>query len=515
MNTPRTGISSVLSPKAFIGPREIVAYPFIGLIDEVKVYNHALTDSEVQLDYNQGKSLVLGSKGTESDGKTPSNSASRAYCPPGNVEGNCAPGQNPAPVGEWSLDDGSGTTAKDKSGNGNNGTLTNGPTWVTNGKVGNAVSFDGSDDHINIPYSSVFDLGTNNFSIGAWIKTDKPTEDRSIIEWGGWNSNGFLLRLNEPNNSYPVTIYLGGVRYSWNYSFSSNVFYYLSIVRTSSTTVNAYVNGINLGSQTIPSGATITSGGGATKIGQLTSGSGSANWSGLIDEVKIYSYARTPAQVAWDYNRGAPVGWWRMDDGQGSTARDYSGNGNHGTLTNMDPATDWVAGKNNGALDFDGSNDYVNVGSSSTYDLTSQFTITAWYNTTTGQYLISKTNTGGSTGFGLYLRDNTDKMEFVYQGAYAYSDAVFTESNQWVHVTLTKDSSGNVKFYKNGILAGSTTGVSFSSSSNPLYIGARYDSSTTFAYPFIGQLDDVRIYNYALSAEQVKQVMNEGAVRFK
>ena len=78
-----------------------------------------------------------------------------------------------------------------------------------------------------------------------------------------------------------------------------------------------------------------------------------------IDEARYYNYARTPAQIAWDYNRGKPVGWWKLDDGQGSVALDWSGNKNHGTLTNMTPANDWVTGKFNKALDFDGSNDYV------------------------------------------------------------------------------------------------------------------------------------------------------------
>ena len=50
---------------------------------------------------------------------------------------------------------------------------------------------------------------------------------------------------------------------------------------------------------------------------------GTSYWySGAIDNVKIYNYARSPAQIAWDYNRGAPVAHWRLDECQGNVAHD-------------------------------------------------------------------------------------------------------------------------------------------------------------------------------------------------
>ena len=53
------------------------------------------------------------------------------------------------------------------------------------------------------------------------------------------------------------------------------------------------------------------------------------------------------------------VGYWNFQEGTGTTAYDKSGKRNHGTLTNMDPTTDWVDGKLGGGLDFDGSDDYI------------------------------------------------------------------------------------------------------------------------------------------------------------
>ena len=78
-------------------------------------------------------------------------------------------------------------------------------------------------------------------------------------------------------------------------------------------------------------------------------------------------------QIALDitdkiYNNTNLVGSWHLNEGSGATtAADTSGNGNNGTLTNMDPATDWVNGKFGKALDFDGSDDYVDATKISSY----------------------------------------------------------------------------------------------------------------------------------------------------
>src|SRR3989344_7313383 len=73
------------------------------------------------------------------------------------------------------------------------------------------------------------------------------------------------------------------------------------------------------------------------------------------------------------------VGSWPMNEGPSTQAGDFSGNNNHGTLTQMDPNTDWVNGKRGKALDFDGSDDFTLVQNSSNLeDITeNSFTVTA------------------------------------------------------------------------------------------------------------------------------------------
>ena len=74
-------------------------------------------------------------------------------------------------VGIWLFDEGSGEVTKDYSGNGNDGTLVNGPAW-TSGKFGQALQFDGVDDYVEIPTSPLLDPGLGDMTYTAWIKTD-------------------------------------------------------------------------------------------------------------------------------------------------------------------------------------------------------------------------------------------------------------------------------------------------------------------------------------------------------
>ena len=91
-------------------------------------------------------------------------------------------------VGWWKFDEGSGTVAYDSSGNGNNGNLTNGPTW-TNGKIGGALSFDGVDDFVQI--SNMQSLFSNAASFTTWVKvTDfSSTNSQGLAEFGATNGN--------------------------------------------------------------------------------------------------------------------------------------------------------------------------------------------------------------------------------------------------------------------------------------------------------------------------------------
>ncbi len=111
-------------------------------------------------------------------------------------------------VGYWKLDEGTGLTASDSSGNGNTGTLINGPQWV-DGKSGKALDFDGVNDYVSIPDSA--SLRVQSFTLSAWIyMTERPyqhgTRHSAIInklyyQSIGTGISGYKLQFESPTST--------------------------------------------------------------------------------------------------------------------------------------------------------------------------------------------------------------------------------------------------------------------------------------------------------------------------
>ena len=102
-------------------------------------------------------------------------------------------------VGYWPFDEGSGNIAKDYSGNGNDGTLVNGPTWTT-GKVGGALSFDGVDDYVRVINSA--SINTSLTTVLAFIKYNSVSNVHAIIQhMDACVTNGYFLTLNRITTS--------------------------------------------------------------------------------------------------------------------------------------------------------------------------------------------------------------------------------------------------------------------------------------------------------------------------
>ncbi len=257
-------------------------------------------------------------------------------------------------------------------------------------------------------------------------------------------------------------------------------------------------------------------------IGQRGVGD-SWSWNGQIDEVRIYNYARTPAQIAWDYNRGKPIAHWSLDEGEGLTAHNEIINSIHGTLTNMDAATDWIVGKKGKGLDFDGVDDYVEIGD---YDILNQISVSAWFKRDSSNHydpIISKYAAAtNNRSYALWVAaDNI--LNFTVsdngQSGVGYISVVTSRVNPvstgiWHHAVGTFHGDGNIKVYFDGELSGSVYDSSVTSiydSSRSVRIG-NLESGERY---MDGQIDEVKIYNYALTAEQVRMDYNDGAVNFR
>jgi len=198
--------------------------------------------------------------------------------------------------------------------------------------------------------------------------------------------------------------------------------------------------------------------------------------------------------------------WWKLDDATGSSTAADSAGSNAGTLTNMDANTDWVAGRIGGGLDFDGTNDYVNLPSvsSTLFNGTNAWTISGWvyHRAVTASFdcwiameknsiLQIKATQGGNPVWALTWND----------GSWHDLEHGSTHSlNQWTFVAATwNPGTTTATLYVNGSSVGTATTTSISSGARADVLGKNVENSNFFN----GILDEVRVYNRALTSADI------------
>ncbi|MBI2268715.1 MAG: hypothetical protein HYU80_04785, partial [Candidatus Blackburnbacteria bacterium] len=267
-------------------------------------------------------------------------------------------------------------------------------------------------------------------------------------------------------------------------------------------------------------------------------------FNGTIDETRIYNYARSAAQIAWDYNRGAPIAYWKFDEGQGGTLYDSSGNSNNGTWNGAAGGTQTAAGdintsgtawfngktgKRNYSLNFDGGDDYVSIATSALGSIgpTSSLSLSAWVKAaslpSTLKRVISNQTILNDFEITMSISPGNKWGATIGKAGVAAQDTldstVLTADNWYYLVAVYNGNS--VTLYVNGqskatTSANSTTNGASSTNRGWTIANERYGTSSpdTSYYFFPGQIDDVRIYNYALTPLQVRLLYNNGAVNF-
>ncbi|HYH01113.1 MAG TPA: LamG-like jellyroll fold domain-containing protein [Terriglobales bacterium] len=199
------------------------------------------------------------------------------------------------------------------------------------------------------------------------------------------------------------------------------------------------------------------------------------------------------------------VAAYAFNEAAGVSTVDASGVGNNGTIFN---ATWNTAGRYGAALSFNGTNGRVDIPDSASLDLTSGMTLEAWIRATTltsWRTVLLKEQSGGLV-YGLYANSDTNRPSaHVYIGN--ETDTRGTTQiplNVWTHVATTYDGSV-LRLYVNGTQASSRTlGGNILSSSGMLRIGG----NTVWGEYFSGLIDEVRLYNRALTASEIQTDMN-------
>ena len=481
---------------------------FDGKIDEFKLYSSELTQDEILIDYNLGAAATYSTGNIEED--------------------NLIDGAGSAPIGEWKMDEGTGVTTADTSGNSNTGSLI-GPVWENAGscKYGNCLNFDGTDDYV-----ALGDLGLTSGTLSMWLKPTETsgTVDRRIFSPSsghvGLEGSLSINPISQVNDcdDYDVCVWPGVSPWKRVIDLDSdwsNEWHHIVVVFDSGS-ATGYFDGVEHETAT----SDFEFNGTVAMLGGKFLGAFGNTYSGNMDHVKVYNYALTQSQVSYEYNRGKPLAHWKLDECSGTTANDWSGNALHGIIaiggsgdntsagtcgsgTGTEAWNNGTTGKYNYSLDFDGTDDYIDLGTNSILTVGGgDHTVSVWakWTQSTGN-ARAFLNLGAesddvalSTGFGA---SGQDKVSYYVQDLggsnWCYNAGSGLNDGNWHHILATREAS-TVTIYVDGVATTCLTGSAAAGAFNHIGGGA-YDY-------FDGQVDDVRIYSYPLSADQVKRLYN-------
>lgn len=220
--------------------------------------------------------------------------------------------------------------------------------------------------------------------------------------------------------------------------------------------------------------------------------------------------------------RGCVGAWVPCLGPTGLTLRDWSGRRNHGTLTNMDARTDWVASQGRYALDFDGSNDYVSLATNITVY---PFSVSAWWYPTdmtvfSTIFAISAA-TGADRRWTMEMRNNTESnfLALTAQSAPTYSQTNSTAScvvNTWQHcVAVFTSATSRTIYLRGGNSATGTTSVT-PAGIDTTAIGRLVNGTSPSGVNYAkGQIDDVMLFDRPLTANEIRLLSSRRGIAYE
>ena len=410
-----------------------------------------------------------------------------------------------------------GTSWRDLSGNSNNGALTNGPTWNSNGWF----DFDGTDDWVQI---STLALSTTTYTKIAWFNPDGATNN--IISGGSGDGQhafwmgGTATNLQAGHNGAWSTV---------NYSPGTMTgrWWFGAVTFNTTTGWKLYMNG-----QVVSTSANTStfSGGAAVRIAAYNNADNLFN--GKIATAQVYNKVLSDTEIKQNYF-GSPI----VTDGlvfavdannivsypkSGTTAFGLTGSLS-GSLIN---GTGFELG-NGGSWYFDGTDDYirVNTGDKIRFQDSSVFTVSLWFNwesiagaTGNRQYLWEN-RTLNSDSYYVIIIDNENAsvpaLKAIMRGSVGEigANSNLPSFNTWINYTAVFNITGGiVTSYVNGIQTATTSAAPFSGgvSGATAFLGIFRGGG----YSFNGNIANFKIYNKALSAAEIQQNYQAEQYRF-
>jgi hypothetical protein len=449
-------------------------------------------------------------------------------------------------VGYWSFNEGTSTSVGDFSGNGNNSTTTNmasPPTSISgwaNGKRGSALNFDGSNDYVYIGANDTLFPDNQPITISAWIyprTTGGLGNNFGRIVSRELAGQGPTLKISSDICFNCVSFQVAGgtpfERATAENSIPFNTWSHVIVTWDGSITAansHIYINGVEASYSVTTDGASITDNSSAPLVIGNRISDLARQYDGLIDEVRIYNRTLSATEVTGLYKTGAVshkvpnnlglVAYWPFNEGTSTKASDFSNNNNTGNLFgfNFNPGQDsgWTDGKFGKALIFSRAfSNKVEPGKSllSTSDSAAPFTISTWIKTSDGvnqQTIISQGITGdaGRVALKINVPGNLTKVSFQQGGSDLVLSTAIVTNGIWHLITATKDASKNVILYVDSVSQGSVSNNSAYSATTTI-VGSDWNGDI-----MNGKVDDVRIYNRALSSDEVATLYQGSKTRF-
>ena len=432
--------------------------------------------------------------------------------------------------------------ANDVSGQGNDGTLESGT--YSNGIFGQAFLLNGAADYISLTSSAYGSIGTGDFTIMFWCYLDNTgVSDYTVFDT---QTPRTIVRVR---NTREMDMYING---TWRDPFNVNIpteqWVHVAITRDSSGNLKGYYDGVL--QNTIASITQAIGSSGTAALGSKHDGTGEY-WDGSLDDFMIFNRAFDIKEIVAACKLGKPDGYFEkievgtmtlsgndITDSTGTIdlnstnltgtgiitlnvqdvfetpfrdallyltgdghANDSSGYGADATLG----STGFRTGVFGQAFEFNGTSDYValDLAHIDVIDIdVGAFTMMGWaiLDVDVGAANNYLFDTDGRWILG--IRANTDLMNMFIDGTWRNPFNADFPIGRWVHFAITRDGSGNLKGYYDGVLKNTVAGVTndIGNMSTTAALGSKHDGSFDW---WEGACDEFMIFNRELGAEEV------------
>ncbi len=382
----------------------------------------------------------------------------------------------------------------DFSGTGNIISSFTGSAYTNLGYMGGARVLDGSNDYLDTVDTTSLNYTKAFGTISMWVKPDRLDVTNQILscfeQGGGWKSilglqndgDLYFYPSNDANNYNLITTPLTvnewtHVLVTWDYN-KRNAYFYINGINQTLTIENIPTNWL-------------------TNLSNIDNlrigfGSGLAYLKGTVDNYRLYNTSLNSTQILELYSKEAGT---------------YDEKGNNLGIVMND--VDRTAGifNDDGALEFDGHQDYINFSNDPSMNFSENITVSAWFKTNEYAMMIVSKGIWKKYGWDMYVSTNGYGRFATFDVPLELSASTINPlpKGEWIHLVGVVDTTDN-RIYLNGVKqTDSPFGISFPAADDiDLIVGLNSSSNRSNRYDFNGTIDSIAIYNRTLTEKEIQ-----------